>query len=104
MRKHWFVSQRMEIQLNIFLRSEKHSCSCFNANGWIGFEVQICKGVFGYKIDELPNLDEVLPLINNILAVKHSLHEGDKYVFVSVTISSVGDKNSNMFTIQSLSN
>ena len=70
----------------------------------LDLKFRFVKGVFGYKIDELPNLDEVLPLINNILAVKHSLHEGDKYVFVSVTISSVGDKNSNMFTIQSLSN
>ncbi len=62
------------------------------------------KGVLAYNISELPNLDEVLPLINNILSRKHNLVEGDKYVFVSVTISSVGDKNSNMFTIQSLSN
>ena len=61
------------------------------------------KGILAYNISELPNLDEVLPLINNILSRKHNLVDGDKYVFVSVTISSVGDKNSNMFTIQSLS-
>lgn len=64
--------------------------------------LELVKGVEGFYLDELPPIDEVLPLINNMLLRDSWLKEGDKYVFVSVTISSLGQVDSNLFTIQTL--
>ena len=64
--------------------------------------LEMVKGVEGFYLEELPPIDEVLPLINSMLLRDSWLNEGDKYVFVSVTISSLGKEDSNLFTIQTL--
>jgi len=43
-----------------------------------------------------------LPQINNELTGKSWLNSGDKIVFVSVTLSPVSMKASNLFTVQQL--
>ncbi|MFW7378214.1 MAG: pyruvate kinase [Oligoflexus sp.] len=65
--------------------------------------LKIVKGVQGVKLDELPSIDEILPLINNLLANQEGIRDDDKYVFVSITLSSIGVEGSNLFTVQSLS-
>ncbi|SME90354.1 pyruvate kinase [Pseudobacteriovorax antillogorgiicola] len=64
--------------------------------------LELVRGVEGVFLDELPPIDEVLPLINNMLLRDSWLKEGDKYVFVSVSISSLSREDSNLFTIQTL--
>lgn len=64
--------------------------------------LKLVRGVDGVSIDELPQIDQVLPLINNLLSQRSWLSSGDKYVFVSVSHSSIGVQDSNLFTIQSL--
>jgi pyruvate kinase len=64
--------------------------------------LRLVKGVEGVYLDELPNIDSVLPLIDNLLGSFSWFEDGDKYVFVSVSLSSVGKEGSNLFTIQTL--
>ncbi len=64
--------------------------------------LKLVRGVDGVCIDELPQIDQVLPLINSILSKRSWLASGDKYVFVSVSHSSIGIQDSNLFTIQSM--
>lgn len=64
--------------------------------------LELVRGVEGLFIPELPPVDEVLPLINDMLLRESWLKTGDKYVFVSVSISSLGREDSNLFTIQTL--
>ena len=64
--------------------------------------LQLVRGVSGICLDELPSVDRVLPLINSILVQEGQLKTGDKYVFVSVTHSSISVAESNLFTIQTI--
>ena len=64
--------------------------------------LQLVRGVEGVCLDEMPSADQVLPLINNILVQQGKLELGDKYVFVSVTHSSIAKAESNLFTIQTI--
>lgn len=64
--------------------------------------LELIRGVEGSYLEEVPPIDEVLPLINNLLIRDSWLKAGDKYVFVSVTLSSVGREDSNLFTIQTV--
>ncbi|MGE0171509.1 MAG: pyruvate kinase [Oligoflexales bacterium] len=62
----------------------------------------LVRGVEGLFLQEAPGIDEVLPLINERLIKGSWLKSGDKIVFVSVTISSIGETASNLFTVQTL--
>jgi pyruvate kinase len=62
----------------------------------------LVRGVNGMLLEALPSIDDVLPLINEKLTKDSWLKPGDKIVFVSVTISSIGETASNLFTIQTL--
>jgi hypothetical protein len=52
------------------------------------------------KVD--PNIGEVLPVVNDQLVRQSWLKPGDKIVFVSITLSSVSARGSNLFTVQQL--
>lgn len=64
--------------------------------------LKLVKGVEGVFLDELPDTDSVLPLIDSLLAKLNWFQDGDKYVFVSVTLSSLSVEASNLFTVQTL--
>jgi hypothetical protein len=49
-----------------------------------------------------PKIDQVLPMVNKQLVQESWLRPGDKIVFVSITLSSVSAKASNLFTVQRL--
>lgn len=63
----------------------------------------IVRGVEALKLDVNPQLDDVLPTVNEHL-VRHSwLKAGDPIIFVSITLSSLGRESSNLFSVQILS-
>lgn len=64
--------------------------------------LSLVRGVYSMVLDIAPHLDEVLPVVNKQLKREGWLSSGDKIVFVTVTISSVGREASNLFTIQSV--
>ena len=64
--------------------------------------MSLIRGVTGFYLDSSPGIEQVLPLINQKLVTDSWLKKGDKIVFVSVTISSVGQEASNLFTVQTL--
>lgn len=65
-------------------------------------QMALMRGVSAIMLDEMPNIDQVLPIINDRLVNESWLRAGDKIVFVSVTLSSIGSTASNLFTIQTL--
>ena len=65
-------------------------------------KLRLVRGVEGLLINELPSIDEVLPLINGLLIDFEWLDAGDKYVFVSVSISSLSTEESNLYTVQTI--
>ncbi len=69
----------------------------------INRRMSLVRGVEGVVLDIDPKLDEVLPTVNDLLKRKSWLNAGDRIVFVTVTISSVGREASNLFTVQILS-
>jgi pyruvate kinase len=64
--------------------------------------LSLVHGVDGVLLDADPLIDDVLPVVNDRLVRDSWLKPGDKYVFVSVTLSSLGRQESNLFTIQTL--
>lgn len=64
--------------------------------------LNLVRGVFGVLLDDFPSMDDILPLISDLLVRKQWLKAGDKIVFVSVSISSIGKVESNLFTVQTL--
>ena len=64
--------------------------------------MSIVRGVEGLLVDVAPNLDEVLPLVNDQLVRGSWLKAGDPIIFVSITLSPIGKDASNLFTIQKL--
>ena len=64
--------------------------------------LSLVRGVYSMVLDIAPHLDEVLPVVNKQLKREGWLRSGDKIVFVTVTLSSVGREASNLFTIQSV--
>ncbi len=64
--------------------------------------LHLVRGVQGVYIKGNPKLDEVLAIVKNKIKERTYLEKGDKIVFVSVTLSSVSTKNSNLFTIQTI--
>ncbi|MCY4381443.1 MAG: pyruvate kinase, partial [Proteobacteria bacterium] len=65
-------------------------------------KLKLLRGVYGMMLHSQPNLDEVLPRVNELLKNSGALDKGDKYVFVTVTLSSMSQEASNLFTIQSI--
>lgn len=64
--------------------------------------LSIVRGVETLLLDIDPNLDEVLPLVNDHLVRSSWLKAGDPIIFVAITLSPVGRESSNLFTIQNL--
>ena len=62
----------------------------------------LARGVYALALNVNPKLDQVLPLVNDRLKHESWLTSGDRIVFVTVTLSSVGHKASNLFTIQKI--
>ena len=62
----------------------------------------LIRGVQAMLLEAPPSIDEVLPAINEQLVRDTWLNAGDKIVFVSVTLSPIGQESSNLFTIQRL--
>lgn len=65
-------------------------------------KLSLVRGVSSVILDIDPNLDEVLPAVNDKLKRDSWLSQGDRIVFVTVTLSSVGREASNLFTVQRL--
>lgn len=64
--------------------------------------LSIVRGVETLRVDIDPNLDEVLPLVNDELVRGSWLRPGDPIIFVAITLSPVGRESSNLFTVQTL--
>ncbi len=62
--------------------------------------LRLVRGVSALLLNIDPNIDEVLPLVNDHLARESWLKPGDSIIFVSVTLSSVGRESSNLFSVQ----
>jgi pyruvate kinase len=64
--------------------------------------LRLVRGVVGILLDEAPDIEQVFPIINNLMTRKTWLSDGDRYVFVSVSLSSLGKEASNLFTVQQI--
>lgn len=64
--------------------------------------LSLVRGVESLMFDINPNLDDVLPIVNDHLVRGSWLKPGDPIIFVSITLSSVGRESSNLFTVQKL--
>jgi len=65
-------------------------------------KLSLTRGVKPLVLKMDPKIDQVLPMVNNQLVRESWLRPGDKIVFVSITLSSVSAKGSNLFTVQRL--
>lgn len=65
-------------------------------------KLSLARGVQSLVLGVDPNIGEVLPIVNDQLVRQSWLKPGDKIVFVSITLSSVSAKGSNLFTVQQL--
>lgn len=65
-------------------------------------KLSLTRGVRPLVLKMDPKIDQVLPLVNKHLVQESWLKAGDKIVFVSITLSSVSAKGSNLFTVQRL--
>jgi pyruvate kinase len=64
--------------------------------------LRLVRGVTGIILDETPDIEQVFPIINSLMTRKTWLKDGDRYVFVSLSLSSVGKEASNLFTVQTI--
>jgi pyruvate kinase len=64
--------------------------------------LRLVRGVVGILLDEAPDIEQVFPIINSLMTRKTWLTDGDRYVFVSVSLSSLGKEASNLFTVQQI--
>ncbi len=65
-------------------------------------KLSLTRGVRPLVLKVDPKIDQVLPMVNKQLVQESWLRPGDKIVFVSITLSSVSAKASNLFTVQRL--
>lgn len=63
----------------------------------------VVRGVETLLLEIDPNLDEVLPMVNDHLLRSSWLKPGDSIIFVAITLSPVGRESSNLLTVQTLS-
>jgi len=64
--------------------------------------LKLVRGVVGILLDEAPDIEHVTSVINSLLLHKSGIKANDRYVFVSLTLSSLGREASNLFTVQTL--
>lgn len=62
----------------------------------------LVRGVSGLVLESDPHLDDVLPTVNDRLKRESWLSEDDHIVFVTITLSSLGREESNLFSVQKL--
>ncbi len=65
-------------------------------------KLSVVRGVDGLVLDVDPKIDDVLPVVTDHLLRNSWLKSGDRIIFISVTISSLGREASNLFTVQQL--
>ncbi len=65
-------------------------------------QLNLVRGVEAHLLEMDPTIDNVLPVVSEKLVTESWLKHGDKIVFVSISLSSLGTENSNLFTIQTL--
>ena len=65
-------------------------------------KLSLIRGVIAVALEGSPNLDTVLPSVQMLLKQDQWFASGDKIVFVSVSISSMGTESSNLFTVQEI--
>ena len=65
--------------------------------------LRLVRGVVGLLLDEAPDIEHVTSIINSLLLHKSGIKANERYVFVSLTLSSLGTEASNLFTVQTLS-
>ena len=65
-------------------------------------KLKLLRGVHGMRLPTQPNIDEVLPRVNELLKQTKWLQKSDKVVFVTVTLSSMSKTASNLFTVQNI--
>jgi pyruvate kinase len=65
-------------------------------------KLSVVRGVDGLVLGVDPKIDDVLPVVNDRLLRDSWLQSGDRIVFISVTLSSLGREASNLFTVQQL--
>lgn len=65
-------------------------------------KLSIVRGVDGMVLRVDPKIDDVLPVVNDQLVRDSWLKPGDRIIFISVTLSSLGREASNLFTVQQL--
>jgi pyruvate kinase len=65
-------------------------------------KLSVVRGVDGLVLGVDPKIDDVLPVVNDRLLRDSWLKAGDRIIFISVTISSLGREASNLFTVQQL--
>ena len=68
----------------------------------VASKLSLARGVQPLVLKVDPNIGEVLPVVNDQLVRQSWLKPGDKIVFVSITLSSVSARGSNLFTVQQL--
>jgi pyruvate kinase len=64
--------------------------------------LSVVRGVNALVMGVDPKIDEVLPLVSDHLLRDSWLQQGDRIIFISVTLSSLGREASNLFTVQQL--
>lgn len=69
---------------------------------WVQRRLAVVRGVETILLDMDPNLDEVLPVVNDRLVRNSWLKAGDSIVFVAITLSPLSRESSNLLTIQTL--
>lgn len=69
---------------------------------WVRRKLAIVRGVETILLEMDPNLDEVLPVVNDRLVRNSWLKAGDSIVFVAITLSPLSREASNLLTIQTL--
>lgn len=62
----------------------------------------LIRGVEGIVLNSEPKLDDVLPSVNDRLKKNGALDAGDRIIFVSLSLSSVGREASNLFTVHEM--
>jgi pyruvate kinase len=69
-------------------------------NECISRQLNVLRSVKSHVLDTSVALDDLLAVTKTTLVQEGSLRKGDKFVFVSLSASTIAQKNSNMFTLQ----
>jgi pyruvate kinase len=69
---------------------------------WVRRRLAVVRGVETILLEMDPNLDEVLPVVNDRLVRNSWLKAGDSIIFVAITLSPLSRESSNLLTVQTL--